>query len=590
MKSGWKSLVPGLVRSAPNVTEQPVPGDQRAALAPRFRWATFGVSLAFVVCAVALLWRWIPPAYDTNDDVTIRRVLEGTRVPGQPPTGFALLPHAALGWSLVAIRDAWPSAYAWDIAVTGILAWGMAVFLSLVWRSLSSAVVLQLSATTVAVTALLPLVGSVQYTISATIAGGAAILLAWCELDGDGARRRTVLAMAAALLVFGLLLRSGGAMAGALAVMACLMPRAILARRRGMRAIAALAGGAVALCAVLYAADLALYKMRPEWDAYREMNDLVTALFDWNWQALLPASVDVTGTRTSVGWTASDWTMLEHAWAVTPERFSVRSVREFYEATLAHLTPLDYGSAAVQRLWMFDRANWLERLNEAWPALLGMAIVVSVYSQARDRRVSMAVVMFFAAYCLGVQIGFKSLPFRLLAPMFACFVSVLLSTARLRQLGRKSSACVLVVVLVLGVYQAYAVVAAMAANHRHSLQVDAEGAALAALQPSLVVIHRDRFPEEHWFRPFHSPSVRLLTIRLGRNNQNPQLLSFLRASGLSTFPSAICDDPSIFVVSEPGRLDVLTTDLQERAGRPVIWKPVFTGSFTAWQCLPAPTG
>jgi len=30
--------------------------------------------------------------------------------------------------------------------------------------------------------------------------------------------------------------------------------------------------------------------------------------------------------------------------------------------------------------------------------------------------------------------------------------------------------------------------------------------------------------------------------------------------------------------------------LQERAGRTVIWKPVFKGSFTAWQCLPAPAG
>ena len=553
-----------------------------------FRWTTFGVSLAFVVCAVALLWLWIPPAYDTNDDVTIRRVLEGTRVPGQPPTGFALLPHAALGWSLVAVRSAWPSAYAWDIAVTGILVWGMAVFLSLVWRSLSSAVVLQLSATTVAVTALLSLAGSVQYTISATIAGGAAILLTWSELEGDGARRRAVLAMAVALLVFGLLLRSGGAMAGALAVIACLMPRAILARRRGMTTMAGLAAGSVALAAVLYAADLALYKMRPEWDAYREMNELVTALFDWNWQALLPAAIDVTGTRKSVGWTASDWTMLEHAWAVTPERFSVRSVREFYDATLAHLTPMDYGAAAVQRLWMFDRANWLERLNEAWPALSGVAVIVAVYSQARDRRVTLAAVMFFAAFCLGVQIGFKSLPFRLLAPMFACFVCVLLSTARLRQRGRISAALVLVAVLLLSVYQARAVFAAMAANHRHSLQVDAEGAALAALQPSLVVIHRDRFPEEHWLRPFHTPGARLLTIRLGRNNQNPQLLSFFQRSGLSTFPSAICDDPSILVVSEPGRLDVLTTGLRERAGRSVIWKPVFTGSFSAWQCLPAP--
>jgi len=556
----------------------------------RFRWATFGVSLAFVVCATALLWIWLPPAYDTNDDVTIRRVLEGTRVPGQPPTGFALLPHAALGWALVAIRYAWPSAYAWDLTVTGTLVWGMAVFLSLAWQAFSASVVLRLSATIVVLAAMLPLVGSVQYTISATLAGGAATALAWSELEGEGPRRPAVLAMAVALLVFGLLVRSGGAMAGAFAVLACLMPRAILAGRGSMRTIAGLAVGSVALSAALYAADLVLYKMRPEWDAYREMNELVTALFDWNWQALLPSAVDVTGMRKSVGWTASDWTMLEQAWAVTPERFSVRSVREFYEATVGHLTPMDYGSAAVDRLWLFDRANWLERLNEAWPALLGVALVIAVCSRARDRRVTLAVVMFFAVYCLAVQIGFKSLPFRLLAPMVACFVCVALSTARLRPLGWKSAAFVLVMVLALGVYQAQAVFAAMAANHRHSLQVDAEGAALAALQPSLVVIHRDRFPEEHWLRPFHTPRVRLLTIRLGRNNQNPQLLSFFRASGLSTFPWAICDDPSVFVVSESGRLDPLTTDLQERAGRTVIWKPVFKGSFTAWQCLPAPAG
>ena len=56
---------------------------------------------------------------------------------------------------------------------------------------------------------------------------------------------------------------------------------------------------------------------------------------------LLPSAVDVTGMRKAVGWTASDWTMLEQAWAVTPERFSVRSVREFYQASVGHLTPMD---------------------------------------------------------------------------------------------------------------------------------------------------------------------------------------------------------------------------------------------------------
>jgi hypothetical protein len=544
------------------------------------------VSIALVVGAMSMLWAWMPPAYDTNDDATIRGVLEGTRVPGQPPTGFALLPHAALGWSLVAVRSVWPAVYAWDLAITGALAWGFAVFVALVCGSFSS-IALRLAAIAVAATALLPLIGSVQYTISATVAGGAAVALAWSELQGGPPPRRSVLVMATALFVFGLLVRSGGAMAGALAVSACLLPRAIAARRRGMAAIAALAGTSFALSALLYAADVALYKARPEWDEYRQMNELVTTLFDWNWQAVLPRAVDVSGARQSVGWTASDWTVLEHAWAVSPERFSLAPVRAFYEATVEHLTAWDYVRAAVQRLWTFDRANWLERLDETWPALLGVLVIVALCSRPRDLGVTLGVAAFFVAYCLSVQVGFKSLPFRLLAPMIACFACVVLSTMRPRPIGRITAGFVMAVILVLCGYQTRMVLAGMAANHRHSLQVDAEGAALAGLHPSLVVIHRDRFPEEHWQRPFHRPAVRLLTIRLGRNNQNPQLLSFFQASGLPTFPWAICDDPSVLVISEPGRLDVLTTDLRERGGRSVIWKRVFTGSFDAWQCLPA---
>jgi hypothetical protein len=556
----------------------------------RFEWTTFAVSAAFTVCAVAALWIWMPPAYDTNDDATIRGVLEGTRVPGQPATGFALLPHAALGWFIVATRYVWSGAYAWDIAVTGTLLWGLAIFGSLVWGASGSAVGYRLAAITIAVAALLPLVGSVQYTISATIAGGAAIALAWCELRGGSSARRSVLAMAAALLTLGLLLRSGGAMAGALAVSACLLPRAMQTGRRGMATIGALVGGSVALFAVLHVADVAIYKLRPEWDAYRQLNYFITAMFDWNWQAVLPSAVDVTGARSSVGWTANDWTLLEHAWGVNPELFNLERVRTFYEATVGLVRPWDYFIVALQRLWTVDRNNLAERLSETWPVLSALVVLVAFYLRRVDVWVTLAVALCFVAYCLGVQVGFKSLPFRLLAPMVACFVVVVLATIRVRRTGKVLASFVLVVVLALCGYQAYSVLAAMAANRRHSLQVDAEGAALAALRPSLVVIHTDTFPEEHWQRPFHRPAVRLLMIRLGRNNQNPQLLSFLQAAGLSRFPSAICDNPSVLVISERGRLEVVTTDMQERYSRIVEWNPLYMASFRAWQCLPAPAG
>ena len=548
-----------------------------------FAWTRFGASAALVVCGLIALWTWIPPAYDTNDDATIRSVLEGTRIPGQPATGYALLPHSALGWLLVSVREVWPSVYAWDIAVTGTLAWGLAVFASLVWGSAGS-VGLRASAIVTTLAVMLPLVGTVQYTISATIAGGAAIALAWTELQRDHARR-SVLATACALFVLAVMVRAGGAMAGMLAVVASLLPLALERRRRGIGALSALLAAAVVLFAVLHAVDLALYSMRPEWNAYRELNELVTALFDWNWQAVLPSAVNVTGARSAVGWTANDWLMLEHAWGVDSELFGVQPVRDFYAATVAHLQPWDYVEAAVQRLSIVDAANVSERLNEAWTALLAMAIVVAMYTRRPDLRLMSGMTVCFTLYCVGVQVGFKSLPFRLFAPMIACFVGVVLANIHPVRLAGTSMSVVLVVVLVLCGYQARTVLEGMTANRAHSLQVDAEGAALAALQPSLVVIHRDTFPEEHWLRPLDRPDVRLMMIRLGRNNQNPQLLSFLRSSGLSTFPSAICDHQSVLVINEPGRLEILSTALQERSGRTVAWKSHFTGSFRAWQCV-----
>lgn len=553
---------------------------------PTFAWGAFGLTAALILCAVAALWIAIPPAYDTNDDATIRGVLEGTRVPGQPPTGFALLPHAALGWLLVGVRELFPSAYAWDIAITGTLIWGLAVFGSLLWGSSRSALSLRVTAIAVALAAFLPLVSSVQYTISATTAGGAALALAWFELHEH--RRRPVLVMCAGLLVLALLVRSGAAMAGALAVTACLLPFAARGGRHGMTTLGALAAGAAALFLVLHAADVGLYKLRPEWDAYRLANYYITAMFDWNWQTALPASVDITGARTAVGWTASDWAMLEHAFGVSPDLFSLDRVRTFYEATAGRVAPWDYVLVATQRLWTIDRANLDERLGELWPVMACLAVIVLMYVRRQDAGVTLAVLLCFVAYCIGVQAAFKSLPFRLLAPMAACFVAVLLSQITSRHPGRIVRSIGLPLVLALCGYQSYTVLNAMEANHRHSLQVDGEGAALAALKPSLVVIHTDTFPEEHWQRPFHRPDVRLLMIRLGRNNQNPQLQSFLRASGLSAFPSSICDQPSVVIISEQGRLEVVSEEMQQRFDRSIVWNPFYMASFRVWQCLPAP--
>jgi hypothetical protein len=88
--------------------------------------------------------------------------------------------------------------------------------------------------------------------------------------------------------------------------------------------------------------------------------------------------------------------MLEHAWGVNPDRFSVKPVREFYESTVARLTPLDYVTAAIQRLWIIDAANLSERLNEVWPALVGMLLIIAVYSRRHDSGVTLAMALSYS--------------------------------------------------------------------------------------------------------------------------------------------------------------------------------------------------
>ena len=107
---------------------------------------------------------------------------------------------------------------------------------------------------------------------------------------------------------------------------------------------------------------------------------------------------------------------------------------------------------------------------------------------------------------------------------------------------------------------------------------------LLRLSPSLIVLHSDTFPREHWWRPFHRPPVDLPAIAIGWNNQNPLLQQFLSATGRQPLLRAMCADPSILVVAEEGRLDFVTTYLREHFNASVVWTKVMTGSFPVWRC------
>ena len=91
----------------------------------QLHWRTFHAACAIVAVAVVAYWLHNPPIYFTNDDVTIRLALEGLTAPGQPPTGFTLFTHSALGWVLVGVQRLLPAVPWWDVVVATLLFWAL---------------------------------------------------------------------------------------------------------------------------------------------------------------------------------------------------------------------------------------------------------------------------------------------------------------------------------------------------------------------------------------------------------------------------------------------------------------------------------
>ena len=227
-----------------------------------------------------------------------------------------------------------------------------------------------------------------------------------------------------------------------------------------------------------------------------------------------------------------------------------------YETIVGEATGRDWIGWLTARLTAVDGAALARLWRPTAVLILVGGVLAGAYGGRRGWAASALVVGLFLVVCVGIGVGFKELPLRLLAPLACGFLAALLVTVGSL---RRPAASPVPVVLCLGVvlvvlaYEGRAVAVALAADRRHSLQVDGEVERFLRLKPSLVVRHSDTFPAEHWWRPFHQPAVPMTTITLGRrNNQSPQLRRFLSGTARQPLVSALCEDPSILVVAEAG--------------------------------------
>ena len=553
----------------------------------QFRWRTFVWALSTTLGIVVSFWIVVAPTYLTNDDTTIRRDLEGLTAPAAPPTGYPLMTHSLLGWAVVTAQRIVPL-HLWDVLVVSLLVCSIATTLAFTW-SLSRVTSERVLAVAAVLVTIAPLLAGMQFTISATLAGIAAMTIAATELL-QPAPRRAVLAAAGVLMLTGLLVRPMGATAGGLLVTALLFPLTVVDRERRRICMYRLGVAAVLLMVTavgLAYLDDAVYALSPGWNAYHDDNWMLARIFEWGGE--LP-STSIESLRAQVGWSANDWELLRRFWGIDAAIHSHTKLQMLYGAWSALVDWHARAGWLVQRgATELSAATGVRLVSESVTALSVCAVVALACAGRRALAPLCGSVAIFFAACIAIEIGFKELPTRLFAPLQVALVVASLVICRMHARPTRGIVAVLgaVVAGTLFVHQAQITVASALADSRYSKRIDAQVLELLQQRPSLLVLHADSFPSEYWWRPFHTPPVQLPAIQLGLNNHHPYVQQFVEHAYRGSMLRAMCSDPSIIVVAERGRLDPVTMFMKEHYDTEVAWIPVYNGSFRAWRCSPS---
>lgn len=546
-------------------------------------WRTFVTALLITCAFIASLWMLVEPIYLEIDDAAIRLIIEGTDLSGEPPASHLVFTHEALARAAVALRRAFPGLQVWDLVLSVALATGIGCLGAIAWHAHGWSLAARGAAVVTVLAVVWPFVNGLQFTISAVICAGAAVVLAIYELFSRPAPRRWPLMAAGVLLLAGYSIRPMAAEGGALVILACFVPVALACDPRRTRLLRLCAVGALLLAAfaALDYMDRALYTARDGWARYYDQTWQFVTLIDWN-SAARDGQMDAI--RAAAGWSPNDWQMLWLGWGPTDQTlFGAEPVARAFAVLRGATSPFERLQTIVTGLTLPALMGVLRELTIV--IALSMGLVLSTGNR-RAVLLASVVLMEFVLICLVVQAGFKELPFRLLAPLQACLAGVIVvGASEHRRVGHRGTATVATAALVaICVQQGWVATRQARAELNHARAIERQTAELLQLNPSLVILHGDAFPAGHWWRPFHRPPAHLPMIRLGGNNGNPLLQHFLQRTGRPRLLLSICSDPSILVVADRSRLDLVTNYMAEHAARTVTWEPAFEGSFSAWRC------
>lgn len=547
------------------------------------------VALALTLALVAASWHWFNPFYETNDDVSMRLIVEGQFVPGQGPSGFTLFMNALVGKALAAAYSVWPGPPWYDLCLGAV---ALAAVLSLLYACLDPLPALGwVFVAGFSVQMLLPILVSCQFTHAATLsAAGGVILLARLALqDLTPRERRLHRVLGPALVVAGSLVRMEAA---ALAVFLGLVLGLPLLWRRwcegeaGRASLIAAGRGvliAVVIAAALFAVDLSLYRQAPGWGEFREYNTLLVIFGQYVPQSKVTAGV-LSDLEREVGWSQNDLRMLGNWFNTDAEIFSLDRLRRAVQV-LSRRGLLGPPVELESLRWSLTAF-----LKEAWRPLLLLAAVPWLRPSRRLLAYALYTLLVVVALVTGLSASLKTVPHRVYWGLLVLSGAFLVLAAarwggRIRAIPSAIGACFVLALLGLGALQLRA--RSRGTNH-WSNTVRRELAELGTAREKVVAVAVGKaFPYAVHWRPLRQPEQRLELLPVMASARTPLVQDFLHRTRREDLALALCRDADLWLVSSPSFKPVLAQFLREHHSMEVEFRPKLRGSFFVYRCRTA---
>lgn len=533
----------------------------------------------------AAAWLSFDPFYETNDDVSMRLIVEGRFVPGQEPSGFTLFVNALVGKALVAAYALWPGPPWYDLSLGALT---LVAALSLLYASLDPRPALGWAfVAAFSGQMLLPVLVSCQFTHAATTGAAAGtILLARLALQDLSPRERGLHgALGPALIVAASLVRMEAAALVVGVGLLLSLPLLWSRWREGESGRVALAApglgvlAASALAAGFSFVDLSLYARTPGWGEFREYN-VLQRITQFIPQSEVTPDV-LSDLRREVGWSERDLSMLRSWFNTDPELFSIDRLKRAVQVLSRH-NP-EGAQVEVEAL----RSSLEAFLKEAFRPLLLLAVVPWLRPSRRLLAYALYAILVVVAVVTVLSAILKTVPHRVYWGLLVLSAAFLMLAAarwhgRARGLPSAIAACLVLALLGLGVRQ----LAARSKGTKHwSNTVRREVAELGVARAGVVVVAVGKaFPYAAHWRPLRQPEQRLDLLPVMSSARTPLVQDFLRRTGRQDLALALCQDAGLWLVASPAFTAVLADFLREHRGIEVEFRPKLRGSFSVYRC------